>query len=56
MHFFQLLILTVFKPPEDSFTSGLLASMYSSFAAEDSIHGSITDVKIKVLNCIMVSW
>ena len=38
------------------FTSGFLASMYSCSAAEDSIHGIITDVKMKVLNCIMVSW
>lgn len=50
MHFFHPLIYTVHKPPKI-----FLTSMCSSFAAEDSIHGSITDVKIKVLSCILVA-
>lgn len=44
-----------FEPPPQSFlTAGVLASMYSPFAAEDTIHGSITYVKIKILNGIIV--
>lgn len=50
MHFFLLLICTVHKPQKI-----FLTSMSSSFAAEDRIHGSITDVKIKVLSCILVA-
>lgn len=42
-------------PPEDPSTVGFLPAVCLSFATEDSILGSITDVKSKVLSCVIVS-